>query len=127
MLRVPQHERKNTNDINSPPFVPSSSSGLALSAVEGLLGIFSSPLGNEDLTSIKTMTQETKVPVLICGGGPVGLALAIELGLRGVECLLVEQCDGTVPVPKMSQLSTRTMEFCRRWGIADQAKKAGWP
>jgi 2-polyprenyl-6-methoxyphenol hydroxylase-like FAD-dependent oxidoreductase len=41
------------------------------------------------------MTQESKVPVLICGGGPVGLALAIELGLRGVECLLVEQGDGT--------------------------------
>ena len=73
------------------------------------------------------MTQETKVPVLICGGGPVGLALAIELGLRGVDCVLVEQGDGTVPVPKMSQLSTRTMEFCRRWGIADRAKKAGWP
>jgi hypothetical protein len=32
LLRVPQHERKNTNDINSPPFV--------LSPVEGLLGIF---------------------------------------------------------------------------------------
>jgi 2-polyprenyl-6-methoxyphenol hydroxylase-like FAD-dependent oxidoreductase len=73
------------------------------------------------------MTQESEVPVLICGGGPVGLALAIELGLRGVECLLVEQGDGSVPVPKMSQLSTRTMEFCRRWGIAHQAKKAGWP
>ena len=65
--------------------------------------------------------------VLICGGGPVGLALAIELGLRGVECMLVEQGDGTVSLPKMSQLSTRTMEFCRRWGIANQAKKAGWP
>ena len=73
------------------------------------------------------MTEEPKVPVLICGGGPVGLALAIELGLRGVECLLVERGDGTVPVPKMSQLSTRTMEFCRRWGIAHQVKKAGWP
>jgi 2-polyprenyl-6-methoxyphenol hydroxylase-like FAD-dependent oxidoreductase len=29
-------------------------------------------------------------PVLIAGGGPVGLALAVELGLRGVECLVVE-------------------------------------
>jgi len=73
------------------------------------------------------MTEESEVPVLVCGGGPVGLALAIELGSRGVECVLVEQGDGTVPVPKMSQLSTRTMEFCRRWGIADQTKKAGWP
>jgi hypothetical protein len=40
LLRVPQHERKNTNDINSPPFVTSINSVQALSAVEGLLGIF---------------------------------------------------------------------------------------
>ena len=68
-----------------------------------------------------------KIPVLVCGGGPVGLALAVELGLRGVNCTLVERGDGAVTVPKMSQLSTRTMEFCRRWGIAEQAKQAGWP
>jgi hypothetical protein len=31
------------------------------------------------------MKEESQVPVLICGGGPVGLALAMEPGLRGVE------------------------------------------
>lgn len=67
------------------------------------------------------------VPILICGGGPVGLALAAELGFQRVNCVLVEQSDGNVPVPKMSQLTTRTMEFCRRWGIAERVKKAGWP
>jgi 2-polyprenyl-6-methoxyphenol hydroxylase-like FAD-dependent oxidoreductase len=41
--------------------------------------------------------------------------------------MLVERGNGTVDVPKMSQLSTRTMEFCRRWGIAGEVKKAGWP
>jgi 2-polyprenyl-6-methoxyphenol hydroxylase-like FAD-dependent oxidoreductase len=71
--------------------------------------------------------KEGIVPVLICGGGPVGLALAAELGFHRVNCLLVEQGDGKVPVPKMSQLTTRTMEFCRRWGIAERVKKAGWP
>jgi hypothetical protein len=30
-------------------------------------------------------------PVLIAGAGPVGLALAIELGLQGVECVAGEQ------------------------------------
>jgi 2-polyprenyl-6-methoxyphenol hydroxylase-like FAD-dependent oxidoreductase len=68
-----------------------------------------------------------QVPVLICGGGPVGLALAVELGSRGIECMLVERGDGDVTVPKMSQVSTRSMEFCRRWGIAEEVKKAGWP
>ena len=75
-------------------------------------------------------TQDRKketAPVLICGGGPVGLALATELGLQQVKCVLIEQGDGSVPVPKMSQLTTRTMEFCRRWDIAEQVKKAGWP
>ena len=68
-----------------------------------------------------------QVPVLICGGGPVGLALAVELGSRGIECMLIERDDGNVTVPKMSQVSARTMEFCRRWGIAEEVKRAGWP
>ena len=41
MLRVPQHERKKINDINSFPFVTSINSVQALSAVEGLLRVFS--------------------------------------------------------------------------------------
>ena len=57
----------------------------------------------------------------------MGLALAVELGVRGVECMLVECSDGTVTVPKATQLSTRTMEFCRRWGISEEVKRAGWP
>ncbi len=72
-------------------------------------------------------TKESNLPVLIVGGGPVGLALTVELGVGGIKCMLVEQGDGSVLVPKMSQLTTRTMEFCRRWGITEQVKKAGWP
>ena len=67
------------------------------------------------------------IPVLIAGGGPVGLALAVELGQAGVPCTLIERRDGTVSVPKMSGLSIRSMEFNRRWGIADKVKTAGWP
>jgi 2-polyprenyl-6-methoxyphenol hydroxylase-like FAD-dependent oxidoreductase len=70
---------------------------------------------------------ENAPSVLICGGGPVGLALAAELGFQRIDCVLVEQGDGSVPVPKMSQLTTRTMEFCRRWNMADGVKRAGWP
>jgi len=71
------------------------------------------------------MTSRT--PVLIAGGGPVGLALAIELGMAGIECTLVERRDGSLSVPKMSGLSVRSMELNRRWGIAEKVKRAGWP
>lgn len=68
-----------------------------------------------------------KIPVLIVGGGPVGLALAGELGWRGVACLLVEQGDGAIVTPKMNEVNVRTMEFCRRWGIADQVHNCPFP
>jgi len=68
-----------------------------------------------------------KTAVLIAGGGPVGLALACELGHRGVDCLLVEKRDGSITLPRMSAVSARNMEFCRRWGIADEVRTAIWP
>jgi len=67
------------------------------------------------------------VPVLIVGGGPVGLAMAVELGWRGIGCVLVEQGDGMVVQPKTNSVNMRTMEYCRRWGIADTIREQGYP
>ena len=67
-----------------------------------------------------------KTPVLIAGGGPVGLAVAGDLGWRGIPCMVVEKSDGTVTQPKMDLLGVRTMEFCRRWGIVDWVENAGY-
>jgi 2-polyprenyl-6-methoxyphenol hydroxylase-like FAD-dependent oxidoreductase len=70
---------------------------------------------------------ETNRLVLVVGAGPVGLGVAIELGRRGLEVLLVDERDGSVQVPKMSQVSTRTFEICRRWGLDGRLLDAGWP
>jgi len=67
------------------------------------------------------------VPVLIVGGGPVGLALAGDLGWRGVPCTLIEKTDGAIEQPKMDLVGIRTMEFCRRWGILDWVRDAPYP
>jgi 2-polyprenyl-6-methoxyphenol hydroxylase-like FAD-dependent oxidoreductase len=64
----------------------------------------------------------SRTPVLIVGAGPVGLALAGDLAWRGVACTLIEKTDGAITQPKMDLIGPRTMEFCRRWGIADQVK-----
>jgi 2-polyprenyl-6-methoxyphenol hydroxylase-like FAD-dependent oxidoreductase len=69
----------------------------------------------------------SKTAVLIIGGGPVGLALAVELGWRGIACTLVEQTDGTISTPKMNEVNVRTMEFCRRWGIAEAVQNCPFP
>jgi 2-polyprenyl-6-methoxyphenol hydroxylase-like FAD-dependent oxidoreductase len=68
-----------------------------------------------------------RMPVLIVGGGPVGLALAGELGWRGIPCTLIENTDGTIEQPKMDLVGIRTMEFCRRWGIVDWVRDAPYP
>src|SRR3954453_4646286 len=65
--------------------------------------------------------------VLIVGGGPVGLALACELGWRGIACTLIEESDGTIATPKMNEVNIRTMAFCRRWGIADAVHACPFP
>jgi 2-polyprenyl-6-methoxyphenol hydroxylase-like FAD-dependent oxidoreductase len=67
-----------------------------------------------------------RTPVVIVGAGPVGLALAGDLGWRGVSCILVEKSDGEVFQPKMDMVGIRTMEFCRRWGIVDDVENAGY-
>jgi 2-polyprenyl-6-methoxyphenol hydroxylase-like FAD-dependent oxidoreductase len=56
------------------------------------------------------------VPVVIVGGGPVGLAAALELARHGVHSLLLERHDTTTWHPKARNLNTRTMEIARGWG-----------
>jgi hypothetical protein len=73
------------------------------------------------------MPGQYDTPVLIVGGGPVGLALAVDLGWRNVPCLLIEQGDGEVVDAKMFATGIRTVEFCRRWGIAGEVKDWGFP
>ena len=58
-----------------------------------------------------------QVPVLIVGGGPVGLVASICLSRLGVESLLVERHPGTTLHPKARNLNLRTMEILRPWGI----------
>ena len=68
-------------------------------------------------------------PVLIIGGGPVGLATALDLGRRGVRSIVVERDRGTGVelLAKAGTLNERTMEICRLWGVADAVARCGFP
>ncbi len=73
------------------------------------------------------MPDPIKVPVLIIGGGPVGICLAMELGWRGTECLLVNERPDTATHPKGSTINPRTMEHMRRMGCAPAIRELGLP
>ena len=65
--------------------------------------------------------------VAVIGGGPAGLMLAIELGCRGVPCVLLEEDAQSPTLPKANATSARTMEHYRRRGFADQVRALGLP
>ncbi len=69
-------------------------------------------------------TLPATTDVLIVGGGPVGLALAVELGQRGVRAVLVERNMEVGQQPRAKTTNVRTMEHMRRWGIAERVREA---
>ncbi|MFI9508936.1 FAD-dependent monooxygenase [Nocardia sp. NPDC052566] len=61
--------------------------------------------------------SETRVPVLIAGGGSVGLFAALCLASHGVEALVVEEQPGPSIHPRATGLGPRTLEFLRQLGL----------
>jgi 2-polyprenyl-6-methoxyphenol hydroxylase-like FAD-dependent oxidoreductase len=73
--------------------------------------------------------KELETPVLIVGGGPVGLALALDLSIRGIHSTLVERDPGTAVelLAKAGTLNERTMEYCRWLAVSDAVANVGFP
>jgi 4-hydroxyisophthalate hydroxylase len=62
--------------------------------------------------------------VIIVGGGPVGVALAADLGLRGIRCALIERRVEPPRIPKGQNLTQRSMEHFHAWGVAEEVRAA---
>ena len=67
------------------------------------------------------------IPVLIVGGGPVGLTASLLLSQQGIRSLLVERHPGTAILPKARGINARTMEMYRQLGIETAIRdEADW-
>ncbi|MFI6683978.1 FAD-dependent oxidoreductase [Streptomyces sp. NPDC050485] len=65
------------------------------------------------------------VPVLVVGGGPVGLSTGMFLAHWGIRPLVVEKRDSVSAVPRAST-SLRTLEVFRAMGLGPVLEEAGW-
>lgn len=64
----------------------------------------------------------------IVGAGPVGITLAIDLALRGVQVILIEKSsEDAEPAGRCNHISARSLEMWRRLGVASKVRKAGLP
>lgn len=71
------------------------------------------------------MVQDQKsYDVIIVGGGPVGIGLAIDLAVNGVTCIVVERHASIQRIPKGQNLTPRTGEHFRRWGVTEAIRAA---
>jgi 2-polyprenyl-6-methoxyphenol hydroxylase-like FAD-dependent oxidoreductase len=68
--------------------------------------------------------RQEDTQVIIVGGGPVGMGLAIELGQRGIHCVVVERYASPQPIPKGQNLTQRTMEHFYFWGAEKDLRAA---
>ena len=68
--------------------------------------------------------MKQRYQVVIVGGGPVGVALAVELGRRGLSCVLAERRHEPQRIPKGQNLTQRSVEHFYFWGVLDALRAA---
>lgn len=79
-----------------------------------------------DLMRLDTPGEGAEVEVLIVGGEPVGLTARALLERWGVQVLLVEKRRELSPFPRSRLVNVRSMEICRRLGLAEEITAAAF-
>ena len=63
--------------------------------------------------------------VVIVGGGPIGMAMALDLGLKGIEAVVLDDHDGVGVGSRAICFAKRTLEIADRLGCADPMVEKG--
>jgi putative polyketide hydroxylase len=70
-------------------------------------------------------STDSHFPVVIIGGGIVGLSASLFLAHQGIHSLLVERHSGTSIHPRARSVNARTMEIYRGIGLSSAVREAG--
>jgi 2-polyprenyl-6-methoxyphenol hydroxylase-like FAD-dependent oxidoreductase len=74
------------------------------------------------------MTRHLETTIVVAGAGPVGMSLAIDAAVRGLDVVVLEARQaGEPPSAKCNTVAARTLETFRRLGVADEVRAAGLP
>ncbi len=73
--------------------------------------------------SDRALDPESEAPVLIAGGGMVGLCAAAFLAQRGISSLTVERLEASSPLPRAAFFHMRTLEMFRSLGIEQSVRE----
>jgi hypothetical protein len=86
-------------------------------ALKGLIVMLTDPPQGDTNEKQRTTAPAIEVPVLIVGGGPVGMLGAIMLAKRGLSCLVAEKYPTRLDAPKAHALNPRSLEICAATGL----------
>ena len=85
-------------------------------------GAFLDARSASDMDRERLMAERHQV--IIVGGGPVGVAMAVDLGLRDIDCVVVGRHLEPQRLPKGQNLTQRTLEHFYFWGVVDELRRA---
>ncbi|KAF9355111.1 hypothetical protein BGX26_006986 [Mortierella sp. AD094] len=79
------------------------------------------------MATINPPSKTSEIPVLISGGGPVGILAAIMLMRLGIPCRLIEREPVVSTMSKALSLHARTLEILEQTGLIDKFLAKGHP
>ena len=76
------------------------------------------------LRLVRSGSKADVLPVVVVGGGVVGISTAVALERQGVESLVFDRRAFPNPHPRAHVANPRTMEIFRLWGVEGRVREA---
>ncbi|ORY66533.1 FAD binding domain-containing protein [Pseudomassariella vexata] len=117
-----QHAHYSVSDPGEKP-TSTVANEFGLTSLRSWPGLYNGTQGGQALPSWWKPSSE--VDVLICGGGPFGLAVALNLARQGVSFRIVDKAEGPCHSGRADSVQPRALEYLHAWGLGDEVSEEG--